>query len=228
MTIVSLNKLTLLDYPNKMAVAVFFSGCNFDCAYCHNAGIIDTKQEHKIDEQEVLDFLHKRKNILEGVCLTGAECLMSGGLEQFILKIKAIKDYKIKLDTNGAYPDALKQLLDKGLVDYVAMDIKGSLENYLKIARVNINIDAIKKSIDIIKTHAPDYEFRTTLIKEYHSKAEFFSMLDLIKGAKRYALQEYIKSENVRAKDLTAFSKEETDEYAGLAKEYIKEVLIRN
>lgn len=222
-----LNKLTLLDYPNKMAAAIFIGGCNFDCGFCHNSSLINPANKDIISKQEILDFLDKRKNILEGVCLTGAEPLLSNELESLILDIKSIKNYKIKLDTNGSLPNKLSYLLNKNLIDYIAMDIKNSKAKYPKIIGKNIDLNLIEQSIQLIISLAPDYEFRTTLIKEYHTKEDLISMLDLIKGAKRYALQTYIESEMVRQKGLKSFSIAQMQEFLSIAKKHITEAILR-
>jgi len=228
MKIIGFNKLTLLDYPNKMAAAVFIGGCNFDCGFCHNSSLINVTHNDTITKQEVLAYLTKRKNILEGVCLTGGEPLLSNDLENFILDIKNIKNYKIKLDTNGTSPKRLQQLIANNLIDYVAMDIKNSLSKYEQTAKAKINTDSITDSIKIIIETASDYEFRTTLIKEHHTRDDFIQMLQLIKKAKRYALQGYVESEQVREKGLTAFNEQQMKEFANIAKSYVNELILRN
>ena len=227
MKIMGLNKLTLLDYPNKMAAAIFLGGCNFDCGFCHNSSLINPLNDSGIiSKKEVLEFLDKRKNVLEGVCITGGEPLLFD-IEPFILDIKKIKDYKIKIDTNGTSPDKLQHLLEKNIASYVAMDIKNSFSKYTKTIGVRVDLQLIKKSIDLIKTNAPDYEFRTTLIKEYHTHNDFLEMLKMIEGAKRYALQTYIESDEVRQKGLSSFSENEMKEFSNIAKDFVEEVLIR-
>ncbi len=181
MEISGFNKLTLLDYPGYLAAIIFTQGCNFQCPFCQNSTLIDNKIKGTITEQEVLEYLEKRKNVLDGLCISGGEPLLQRGLESFIRKVKDL-GYKVKLDTNGSNPDKLKKLLDNNLLDYVAMDIKNDFNNYDKICGLNkINIDKIKESMKLLVGSKVKYEFRTTLIKEYHnvdSVKEIYKSLD--------------------------------------------------
>ena len=226
MKIMGLNKLTLLDYPHKMAATIFIGGCNFDCGFCHNFSLLSVDGDEVVSRQEVLDYLEKRKAVLEGVCFSGGEPLLND-LESFILDIKKIKDYKIKIDTNGTSPDRLVYLINKSLVDYVAMDIKNSYNKYEKTIGTKTDFSKILDSIKIIM-NLSDYEFRTTLIKEYHTKEDFMQMLKMIEGAKRYTLQAYKNSQDIREKGLSPLEKNEMQEYARLAKNFVDEVIIKD
>ena len=170
MTISGMEKLTLLDYPANTACLIFTQGCNFRCPFCHNKNLLmDTNGDGIIDENEVLDYLKKRKGLVDGICISGGEPLLQRDIESFIKKIKEI-GVKVKLDTNGSNPQKIKKLIDMGLIDYVAMDIKNDFSNYDKTSGVdNINIENIKKSIDILENSNIEYEFRTTVVKELHS-----------------------------------------------------------
>jgi pyruvate formate lyase activating enzyme len=168
MVICGLHKTTLIDYPGKIACVVFLHGCNFRCGFCHNPELVteDCKEESKISEEEFFEFLDKRKGQLEGVCITGGEPLMRMD-EEFLKKIKE-RGYLIKLDTNGTFPEKLRYLLEKGLVDFVAMDIKADRDNYDKVTNVNADLKKIEESIKTIVNHLEEYEFRTTIVKGIH------------------------------------------------------------
>ncbi|MGF6990008.1 pyruvate formate lyase activating enzyme [Lachnospiraceae bacterium PF1-21] len=198
MVIQGLQKTTLLDYPGKVACTVFTSGCNFRCPFCHNASlVIGTHQYKKIPEDEFFAFLKKRQGILDGVCVTGGEPLVHQDIKEFIQKIRQL-GFLVKLDTNGSFPKMLSQLLEEKLVDYVAMDIKNSPIKYAETIGVpDYNTAAIEKSIRIIMNSEVDYEFRTTVVQEFHTKADFVEIARLIKGAKAYYLQQYVSSEDM-------------------------------
>ena len=169
MRIQGLQKLTLLDYPEKTACTLFTAGCNFRCPFCHNAALVThIDNSNFFTEEYVLDYLKKRKGVLDGVCITGGEPLLHKDLPEFIKKVKAL-GYLIKLDTNGSYPERLQSLIDDGLIDYVAMDIKNTHEKYLATADCSDDeLQNVIKSVEILKQNKIDYEFRTTVVKEYH------------------------------------------------------------
>ena len=169
MIIKGLQKTTLLDFPGKVACTVFTAGCNFRCPFCHNASLVTRPGDvDEISEESFFSYINKRKGILDGVCITGGEPLMSHGIEDFIRRIKQT-GLLVKLDTNGAYPEKLKALLDEGLIDYVAMDIKNSREKYAMTVGLKEYPEKIEESIKLIMEKAPDYEFRTTVVKELHT-----------------------------------------------------------
>ncbi|MBQ9941992.1 MAG: anaerobic ribonucleoside-triphosphate reductase activating protein, partial [Christensenellaceae bacterium] len=197
MKIQGLQKLTLLDYPGKVAATVFLGGCNFRCPFCHNAQLVLPARRHEAGEmssRELLAFLQKRKGILDGICITGGEPLMEEGAEQLMAAIKEL-DFALKLDTNGSYPARLKALVADGLVDYVAMDIKNAPGKYAMTAGYNkMDISGVCESVDFLLSGAVDYEFRTTVVRELHTRQDLLDIGKWIRGAKRYFLQTFIDS----------------------------------
>jgi len=169
MKIAGLQKTTLIDYPSKIACTIFLWGCNFRCGFCHNPDLVIRNRKENFLKENILRFLKKRKGKLDAICITGGEPLVNIDTN-FLKEIKEI-GYLIKIDTNGSFPEKLKELIDKGLVDYIAMDIKGSKENYSKIASVEIDLDKIEQSIKLI-SNFPNYEFRTTIIERFHNTKE--------------------------------------------------------
>lgn len=212
MEIKGLQKTTLLDYPEKLAATVFLGGCNFKCPFCHNATLVISPNEtDKISEDEFFSYINKRKGVLDGVCITGGEPLLSSGINEFIKKIKSL-GLLVKLDTNGSFPDKLEILLDQKLVDYVAMDIKNCKEKYAITSGINSNSEYIEKaerSIDIIMQKAPDYEFRTTVVRELHNPEDIVKIANRIKSAKKYFLQTYVDSGNTIKVGYSAYSPSE-------------------
>ena len=209
MVIKGLQKTTLLDFPGKVACTVFTAGCNFRCPFCHNASLVARPGEvDEISEEEFFNHITKRKGILDGVCITGGEPLISAGIEDFIKKIKDT-GLLVKLDTNGAYPDKLERLLDAGLVDYVAMDIKNSKSKYALTVGLPEYPSAIDRSIKIIMEKAPDYEFRTTVVRELHTPQDIVEIAQNIQGAKRYFLQSYVDSGDILCEGFSAYSADE-------------------
>jgi pyruvate formate lyase activating enzyme len=184
-------KNSFVDYPNEIAAVVFTLGCNFNCWYCHNRELIDKNNKNikLIDEKEILDFLNQRKGFLDGLVITGGEPTICSDLKEFICKVKSL-GLKVKLDTNGTNPKILQELIDKKLVDFVAMDIKTSLPKYESIIETKCNIEDIKKSIDILMKSGIDYEFRTTFAPDV-SLEDIEEIAKTIKGAKSYAIQKY-------------------------------------
>ena len=229
MIIKGLAKLTLLDYPGKVACTVFTGGCNFRCPFCHNASLATRAGEvDTIPEEEVFALLRKRQGILDGVCVTGGEPLLFGGeLFEFISKVKEM-GYAVKLDTNGSFPERLKALIDAGLVDKVAMDIKNSPEKYGKTAGVaGFDMDPIFRSIEIIKNSGIDYEFRTTVVRELHERSDFESIGKMIEGAKAYFLQSFVDSGDLIGEGMSAMSEAELKECLAVVKEYVSSAQIR-
>ena len=228
MVIYGLQKLSLLDYPGKTACTVFTGGCNFRCPYCHNASLVVGLDEiEPVDYDEFFAFLNKRRNILDGVCITGGEPLLQPDIEEFIREIKKF-GYSVKLDTNGTFPDKLKRLVDENLVDYVAMDIKNSPEKYSLTAGVSeLDFSKISNSVELLLSNSADYEFRTTVVKELHSKEDFVSIGEWIKGAKRYFIQSFIDSGDILAGTFSAYNKNELEEIEGLMQHFVKETQIR-
>ena len=209
MIIGGLQKTTLLDFPNHVACIIFTKGCNFRCPFCHNSGLLDMNNNcEKIDEKEVFKYLEKRKGLLDGVCISGGEPLLQKDIEYFIRKVKDL-GYKVKLDTNGSSPKKLKQLIEEGLIDYVAMDIKNDFLNYDKTAGMCTNIDNIKKSIEIIENSNIEYEFRTTIVKQFHDVGKLEKIIQYIGPNARYYIQNYQDCSSVLQRGLDGFDEEE-------------------
>lgn len=228
MQIHGFQKTTLLDYPEHIAATVFTGGCNFCCPFCHNASLVlHPDKVPTIPEEEVLAYLQKRKGVLQGVCITGGEPTVQKGLEDFMRKIRAL-GLAVKLDTNGYRPDVLKKVLEEGLADYVAMDIKASLRGYAGAAgRPLLDTEKIKESIGLLKSCRIPYEFRTTVVRGLHTEEEFDEIGRLLAGCRVYYLQSYRESEDVLAPGYGAFSGQELERMAARAKKYIDKVELR-
>ena len=223
-------KLSLLDYPGHVSAIVFTNGCNMRCPFCHNYELVEnqTQLDDLISIEEVMDYLIKRQKVLDGVIITGGEPTIQRGLRDFILEIKKNTNLSIKLDTNGLNPDVLEKLLDDKLIDYVAMDVKSNYDLYPEITRINnINIEKIKKSIQIIKTKAPNYEFRTTVIKGIHNLDNLKDIINIIGKDSNYYLQKFIISENVPLKSLNEYSDNEMLEIKEALKNYCPLISVR-
>ncbi len=227
MIIEGLQKLTLLDFPGQVACTMFSHGCNLRCPFCHNAGLVVRKAENIINKEEISEFLERRKGILDGICLTGGEPLMQKDAIEFIRFLRGF-GYKIKLDTNGFFPEKLKAVIDEGLVDYIAMDVKASLDNYaLAVGIQDIDISPMKESVSIIMSSGIDYEFRTTAVKGIHTKEDFKKLGEFIKGAKRYYIQQFIDSGDLISSGMSAFSAEETKELLDVVLPFVPAAEIR-
>ena len=193
MQIGGLQKLTLIDYPGKLACTVFLVGCNFRCPFCYSSELVLPKKievQPKISQGEFFEFLKERKKLIDGVVVCGGEPAISKGLIPLVKKIKK-EGFLVKLDTNGSEPKILEELIDKKLIDYVAMDIKGPKEKYGEFSGRKVNIREIQKSIDILKKGKIDYEFRSTVVPTLHKKGDVIEMAKWIRGAKRYYLQNF-------------------------------------
>lgn len=190
MKIGGLEKITLIDYPGKVACMIYTIGCNFRCPYCHNPELVDETAD-VLSEEKIFEFLHSRKSLIDGVVITGGEPTMHDDLLEFIQKIKSM-GFLIKLDSNGTRPEMIKQALDSNLVDYIAMDIKSPLESYSQQVARPVNTDAVRESISIIMNSSIEYEFRTTVVKQLLSEEAIESIAKSIAGAKRYYLQKFI------------------------------------
>lgn len=220
MRISGLQKLTLLDFPNLVACTLFLPGCQFRCPFCQNASLVtDLINVEEIDEEEVFNYLKSRKGIIDGVCVTGGEPTLQSDLKDFIKKIKEL-GFKVKLDTNGYNPKILKELIDLSLLDYVAMDIKNSLEKYPLTCGVKaLKIENILSSIEILKENKIPYEFRTTVIKEFHTEDDFKQIAKLIKGVKTYYLQEYRDSDTCIQRGFHGYTFDEMMHFVRLLEE---------
>ena len=221
-------KTTLLDYPKHVAATVFFGGCNFRCPFCHNGDLVlRPGKVPTIAEEEVLSYLKKRQGILEGVCITGGEPTLQPDLETFIRKLKEL-GYLVKLDTNGYRPEVLSSLLEKGLLDYVAMDIKNSREKYaMTVGKSNIEIANIESSVKLLLQGNIPYEFRTTVVRELHTSDDMKKIGAWIQGAQGYFLQNYVESEKVISPGFTSCSKDELVQMQILLRAYVPNTHIR-
>ncbi len=221
-------KLTLLDFPGKVACTVFTKGCNFRCPFCHNTNLVTLDgQEQSIPEDEVLSYLKKRQGILEGICVSGGEPLLHHDLPEFLTKVKAL-GYAIKLDTNGSFPDKLKELAKQGLIDYVAMDIKNSIEKYPQTSGCQtLNLDHIHESIDFLLQGNLDFEFRTTVVEELHTVTDIQSIARRIEGDTKYFLQNFVDSGNIIEKNLHPVNDETLEMMKQSAAQFVKPAKIR-
>lgn len=227
MNIQGMQKLTLLDYPQKIACTFFTAGCQLNCGYCHNSELISGPFEEGISIDSVLAFLHKRKSILQGVCISGGEPLLQTDIKGFLKEIKGM-GYLIKLDTNGGFPDKLSALVHDHLVDYVAMDIKHSPDKYSFACGIpSLDIAAFEMSKNFLLENHVAYEFRTTLVKPLHTVDDVIAMAKWIKGAKQYFLQNFVASPQVRANQFESFDSSELQTFKEAAQGYITSVEIR-
>ena len=220
-------KNSFVDYPNYISAVVFTFGCNFNCWYCHNRRIIEDKSSENISEEEVLNFISKRKGFIDGLVISGGEPTLNPELENFIRKVKAL-GFKVKLDTNGTNPNIVEKLLKDNLLDFVAMDVKTSKENYSKLVGREVDFDKISKSINLLKNSSVDYEFRTTFAPDV-SLSDIEGIGKLICGAKAYAIQKYNPPESLDKPYITIPHKRE-DFFRALeiAKKYVENSFLRS
>lgn len=207
MLIKGIQKMTLLDYPGKIACTIFTGGCNFRCPFCQNGSLVINIDDEKITEEEILAFLAERQGKLDAVCISGGEPCIQKDLISFCKKVKTL-GYLIKLDTNGSFPNALKELVEKKLIDYVAMDVKNTLEKYNLTAGSKILLENIKESIDFLKKSNITHEFRTTVVKEFHDLNDLVDIANLVSPSKLY-LQQFRDSEDVIMKNLHSYDSDE-------------------
>lgn len=228
MTIHGLQKLTLVDYPGKCACILFTGACNFRCPFCQNGSLVlNPAGEPVIPDGEIFSFLTKRRRMLDGVVVTGGEPTINADLIPFLGRIKEL-GYFVKLDTNGYLPSVLKEAVESGYVDYVAMDIKTSLDEYSLLSGVDTDTTRIKESIDFLLGGTVDYEFRTTVVNELHHRENFEKIGETIKGAKRYFLQSFVPSEDTISKSFTTPALSTLENYMEILKSYIESVSIRD
>jgi pyruvate formate lyase activating enzyme len=225
MLIGGLQKTSLQDYPGKISAIIFTQGCNFRCPFCYNPELVTRINKKNIFKQkDIFNFLNTRKKKLDAVVITGGEPTQHPSLPRFIKKIKDM-DYLIKLDTNGSHPEMLKELIDRKLIDYIAMDIKAPLSKYSQVVNRKVNKRRIKKSIKLIMRSGLPYEFRSTLLPELHSQKDLIKMSKLIKGAEKYFLQKFIPSGNLNNQEfnkLKPYTDAKMKELAELSGKYVK------
>lgn len=235
MLILGLNKTTLLDYPEHVAATIFTGGCNFRCPFCHNKDIVfaheslESARVTPYTEEGILSFLKKRKNILTGVCITGGEPTLQKDLPEFIQRIKDL-GLLVKLDTNGYRPDMLHLLLNKGLIDYCAMDIKNSPRKYAEtVGMPSFDFSLVRESAACLLslTGSFSYEFRTTIVRELHHEDDMYTIAQWIKGASAYYLQSYTDSDNVITSGYHAHSVETLQHFADICRDSIPNTQLR-
>ena len=234
MKIAGLQKVTLLDYPGKVASTIFLAGCNMKCLFCQNVDLVyNSDKINRIELDEIINFFKNRVGKIEGVCITGGEPLLNNDISELLHPLKELK-FNIKIDTNGTNPSLLKKIIDENLVDMVAMDIKSSKKKYLKIIGLeNEKLDVenffinINESINILKTSNIDYEFRTTCVKGLHTIEDMEDIGLMIKGAKKYFLQNYRSNEQISNLPYKSFEKTELESFINILKKYIDNVYLR-
>ena len=230
MRISGIQKLTLLDYPGKVACTMFTSGCNFRCPFCHNALLVlpERIEESFLTEEEIMSFLKKRFGVLDGVAVTGGEPLLHADLPQLLEKIKSI-GYKVKLDTNGSNPKLLREIIEAGLVDMVAMDIKNAPEEYGRTIGIeNYDVSRVEESKNLLLSGIVEYEFRTTVVKGIHTRESLVEAAKWIAGAKEYYLQQFKDSGDlILPEGLGAYDKEEMNELCSAVRQYVPAAQVR-
>ncbi len=227
MPIHGLQKLTLLDFPGRIACTVFLAGCPFRCPYCHNSDLLAPEAEPFMSDEELAGFLKKRKGLLDGVAVTGGEPLMHEEIFDLLRMFREL-GYPVKLDTNGAYPERLKKIVEEGLADYIAMDVKNSPERYPATVGLDAYpIDRIDESIRFLLGARVDYEFRTTVVDEFHDEDSFVGIGNWIRGAKRYFLQPFTDRDTVLTQGLTPPSESKLISYLSVMKPFVQAAEIR-
>ena len=228
MQIIGLQKLTLLDFPGHVAATVFTGGCNLRCPFCHNATLVtDTSQTPILATDEVLAYLKKRQGILDGVCVTGGEPTLQVDLPDFLRRLKEM-GYAVKLDTNGTSPDTLRALIARGLLDYVAMDIKNCRERYgVTAGKIPFDTAPIEESVKLLMSGSVPYEFRTTTVRGIHTAADFRAIGQWIAGAERYYLQGFVDSGSLIGGGFEAFTPGEMREFLAIAREWVPSAQLR-
>ena len=229
MLIKGLQKLTLLDFPDKMACTLFTFGCNFRCPFCHNASLVlsDRADGTLISEEEFFTFLSRRKGILEGVCITGGEPTLQPDLPDFIARIKDM-GYAVKLDTNGYRPTVLRSLTERGLLDYVAMDVKNSLDRYGETVGITcFDTAPVEESMDFLMEGRVPFEFRTTLVRGLHTEDSLRAMGARLAGQEAFYLQTFVDSGDLIQNNMEGFSPEETRTLLAVLRENVPNAQIR-
>lgn len=226
MNIQGFQKMTLLDFPGRVACTVFTGGCNLRCPFCHNGGLVRTPMEHGNMTDAVLDYLSRRRGILDGVCLTGGEPLLQPDLEDFLFRLHEM-GFLVKLDTNGALPKRLSRVLDAGLVDYVAMDVKSSPEGYGRATGSDISPDVFAESMDLIRRSGIPYEFRTTAVKGIHEVNDFCEIGKWLRAEDPYFIQTFVDSGNLLGSGCSAFDEEEMQTILLAVKPYLPRAELR-
>ena len=227
MKIHGLQKMTLLDFPGKVACTVFLGGCDFRCPFCHNYELLDGSAPALMDEEALLRFLRGRRGLLDGVAITGGEPLLRKDLPDLLRAIREL-GFAVKVDTNGNHPEALEAILSEGLADYIAMDIKNSPQKYALTAGLKVlDLAPIRQSVRLLLDSAIPYEFRTTVVDELHEASDFEAIGQWIAGAKAYYLQAFTDRDSVPFEGFHAPTKENLEKYASIARLYVPYTAIR-
>ncbi len=220
MNICGFQKLTLLDFPGHTACTLFTFGCNMRCPFCHNSSLVTGKCEESHSEEEVLSFLEKRQGLLDGVAVTGGEPLLQKDIDLFLEKVKAL-GYSVKLDTNGSFPERLASLIEKGLIDYIAMDIKNIPEKYSLTSGTQIDTDKIKRSVEIIKSSGIEHEFRTTVTAQHHTPDDIINIARWLGKNEKYYLQQFRDSGEILCEGISAHDEKTLRETAAQAGKFV-------
>ena len=227
MEIQGLQKMTLLDYPGRVACTVFLGGCDLRCPFCHNGGLVLEAAPPQLDSGELLAFLKKRVGLLDGVCITGGEPLLRPGLAGLLSQIKEL-GYPVKLDTNGSHPERLRSLVEAGLIDYAAMDVKNSPQRYGETAGLpGLELTPFRESVSYLLQGTVDYEFRTTVVREFHDADSFRAIGPWIAGARRYFLQSFVDRDSVLQAGLHPWDRETLASFGDLVRPYVEQVELR-
>ena len=222
-----LQKMTLLDWPGRVACTVFLGGCNLRCPFCHNSGLLEGPMPALMDDGELTAFLRGRRGLLDGVCVTGGEPLLQPGLPPLLERIKEL-GYPVKLDTNGSDPGRLAALWERGLVDYVAMDVKNSPERYPETVGVpGLDLTPVRDSVAWLLEGHVEYEFRTTAVRQLHDAASFQAIGRWLQGARRYYIQNFVDRDTVLRAGLSGFEKAELEAFASLVRPFVERVEVR-
>ena len=227
MLIKGLQKLTLLDFPGHLACTVFTGGCNFRCPFCHNASLVLGDAVENYTEDDIFDFLRKRRGTIEGVAITGGEPLLQKDIVEFISKVKEL-GFKVKLDTNGSFPEKLGEIIGRELADYVAVDIKNAPNKYAEtVGRMGYECDRISESIELLMKSDVEYEFRTTVVAELHTAEDIEDIGMWISGAEHWYLQNFVDSGDLICNNMHGLSSDIMNQYIEIARKYVPSAEIR-
>ena len=227
MIINGFQKLTLLDFPGHVACTIFTGGCNFRCPFCHNASLVVGEASEKYEEDEILAYLKKRKGILDGVAISGGEPLLQKDIIQFMKKVKDL-GFKIKLDTNGSFPEKLSEIIDSGLCDYIAVDIKNSPNKYAEtVGRMGYTAERIEETIRLLASGNIPYEFRTTVVRELHDENDIAEIGRWISGCDRWYLQSFVDSGDLICSDMHGVDADMMKQYIEIARKYVSSACLR-
>lgn len=221
-------KMTMLDFPGYVACTVFTPGCNFLCPFCHNSLLVTKVNENEMySEDEILAYLKKRKGVIDGICISGGEPLMHDDIFDFVKKVKE-SGMLVKIDTNGSFPDKLKKLIDSGNIDYVAMDIKNCPDKYAEtIGYSDFDFSPVRKSVELLLAGKVEYEFRTTVVKEFHTTQDMVKIGELINGADKYFIQHFIETDGNIQQGLTPVDREEMENLRISVSGFVKNAELR-